>query len=606
MCGIYGYLGNKAACQIILGGLRRLEYRGYDSWGMATIADGRLYWIKRIGDIPENDETLRILPGNIGIGHVRWATHGAISERNAHPHFDCKGEIAIVHNGVIYNESSVRSRLAKSGHSFSSNTDTELFAHLLEEKSELSFIDAIYECVKEIDAQYSFLILAEREPNKIYAARNKSPLKIGISERGFHISSDIVSLVGKATRYTDLEDGDVAEIGFDGFKIYDKNKRLVQRELNPIDISEEMITKEPPYFLKEVQEEERVIKDIINRCIRNDEIDLGIDLDKIAGVENVILTGAGSSFFASMVGEYYLRIMTRLIHVESVLAGELKQKYAYVDSSSIPGNMLLIVLTQSGETRDTLDAIEFMRSKGVPALTLVNRPRTEAAKISDFVIELPAGPEMSVVASKTFVAEVLMLLLFSIALARKKGITKGMRELSEEIKRLPLSINTIFGRENEIKQIAAKYCDEDKFYPLSTGINVAVALEIGRKLEEGLYVNAVGTSLGTSSELKHGPLTMVSGKTLIFIVSPGSGYQKMLISMEEAKAREAKIIAIATERDEAVQRIADDAIWIPKCSELLTPILSIIPLQLLTYYIGKESSKGNLDRPRNLAKSVTV
>lgn len=606
MCGIYGYIGNEVACPIILEGLRKLEYRGYDSWGIATLAQGNFHCVKRLGYITKAHVTETSLPGNIGIGHVRWATHGVISKRNAHPHFDCKREIAIVHNGVIYNESSVRDRLAKRRHSFNSDTDTELFAHLLEEKSKQNFIEAIYNSIKEIDAQYSFLILTKKEPNKIYAARNKSPLKIGIGEKGFHISSDIVSLARKVTQYVDLEDGDVAEISINAFKIYDKDKNLVQRELNPVGISEEMITKEPPYFLNEMREEERTIKDIIKTYIKDNQIDLGIDLDGIAGAESVILTGAGSSFFASMVGEYYLRLIAGLTHVESVLAAELKQKYTYVDFSRVSKNMLLIALTQSGETRDTLDAIEFMRSNNVPVLTLVNRPRTEAAKISDFVIELPAGPEMSVIASKTFVAEVLMLLLFSIALARKKGIAERTKTLLEEIKELPLSVNAIFGRENEIKQVATEYCNKRVFYPLGTGITVPVALEIGRKLEEGLYVHAIGTSLGTSAELKHGPLTMVSNKTLIFIISPESGHQKMLISMEEAKARKARIIAVAAEGDEVVQGIADDIIWIPKSDELLTPILSIIPLQLLTYYIGKEGKKGDLDRPRNLAKSVTV
>lgn len=606
MCGIYGYIGNKLAHSVILNGLRKLEYRGYDSWGIVTLANGDFHCVKGLGYITKARVIETTLPGNIGIGHVRWATHGAISERNAHPHFDCKGEIAIVHNGVIHNELLIRRKLAKSGHSFTSDTDTELFAHLLEEKSKLSFIDAIYECIKEIDAQFGFLILSKKEPSKIFAARNKSPLVIGIGEGGYHISSDIVSLAGKATHCVDLEDGDVTEIGINGFKIYDRNKNFVQRELTPIGVSEETITKEPPYFPKEIREEERMANEIINRCTRGDEVDLGIDLDRIARVESIILTGAGSSFFASMVGEYYLRIISGLIHVESVLAAELKQKYAYADLSHISKNTLLIALTQSGETRDTLEAMEFMRGKGIPVLTLVNRPRTEAAKISDLVIELPAGVEMSVIASKTFVAEVLMLLLFSIALARKKGLTEGTRRLMEEIKSLPLLINAIFEQEGEIEQIATKYCNENEFYPLSTGINVPVALEIGRKLEEGLYVHAIGTSLGTSAELKHGPLTMVSDKTLIFIIPSGLEYQRTLLSMNEAKARTAKIIAIATDEDETVQSIADDTIWIPKCNELLTPILSIIPLQLLTYYIGKRGGKGNFDRPRNLAKSVTV
>lgn len=609
MCGIYGYIGNEAACQIILDGLQKLHYRGYDSWGIVTLVNGEFHCIKRVGYITESDITEITLPGNIGVGHVRWATHGSISERNAHPHFDCKHEIAIVHNGVIYNESSLRNRLIQHGHFFNSDTDTELFAHLLEEEAGQGFIDAIYNRIQEIDAQYSFLILTKKEPNKIYAARNRSPLKIGIGENGFHVSSDVVSLVGVVTKYIDLEDGDVAEITAEEFKIYDRDKQSVQRQSNPIDIPEELVKKQAPYFLKEVYEQEKIIRDVTRSYIRGHKIDLGIDVDKITPIEGVILTGAGSSFFASLIGEYYLRKISRLPRVECVLAAELAPKYG-VDLRRISKNLLLVALTQSGETRDVLDAIDFARNNGVRVLTLVNRPRSEAAKISDFAIDLQAGPEMSVVASKTFVAEILVILLLSIALAQKRKITKEIKKLIREIEELPSSIKEIFEQQGEIEQIARnpKYLSEKElaFYPLSSGINVPIALEMGRKLEEGLYVHAIGTSLGASSELKHGPLTRVTNKTLIFIIPSGSEHRKMLIHMSEAKARGARIIAVATRGDEAVQTVADDTIWLPECNELLTPILSIIPLQLLAYYLGKESGRGNLDRPRNLAKSVTV
>ncbi len=614
MCGIYGYIGNKPACKIILDGLQRLEYRGYDSWGIATLLKEKFHCERRVGYITKGHNTKLALPGNIGIGHVRWATHGTVSEKNAHPHFDCKYEIAIVHNGVIYNESLIRSKLAKSGHTFSSETDTELFAHLLEEKSEQNFIDIIYQSIQEIDAQYSFLILTKKEPDKIYAVRYKSPLKIGIGENGYHVSSDVVSLVGIVNEYVDLEDGDVAEISAEEYKIYNKNGKLVHRETNTVDIPVEMVRKKPPYFLKEVNEQKDIIKDIIDLCVRDFKIDLGIEMDKIKPFEGVILTGAGSSFFASMVGEYYLRRVSKLSHVETILATELEQKYTN-NITNLTKNMLLIAITQSGETRDVLDAIEFMRSNGVKTLTLVNRSHAEASKMADLSIYIKAGPELSVIASKTFVAEVLILLLLSIALIPKREITEEIKNIISEIKKLPLFVEEVFKQERKIKQIVRKpqYLEGEElsFYPLSLGINIPVALEAGRKLEEGLYVHATGTTLGASSELKHGPLTMVSGNTLIFIIPNEPEHRRMLINMSEAKARGAKIIAVATTGNEAVKSLADDTIWIPECHELLTPILSIIPLQLLTYYLGEEIKKRNLgrpdlDRPRNLAKSVTV
>jgi len=600
MCGIYGYIGNELAFPLILSGLQKLNYRGYDSWGMVTIEEVGFHQLKRLGHITKSSFTQNILPGTLGIGHVRWATHGVISKNNTHPQFDCKNEIALVHNGVVFNEDSIRNKLLKNGHKFNSDTDSELIAHLLEEKFEKDFISAIYEGLKEIEAQYSLLILAKKEPNKLYTARNKSPLIIGIGKHGFHISSDVVSLVGVVTNYIDLEDGDIAEISNNEFKIYDKNKNLVQRELHHIDILEEITEKEPPYFLKEVQEEETVIKDIINRYIKGNNIDFKVNLNAIEAIENVILTGSGSSFFASIIGEFYLKIITKIAHVESVLAAELKYKFIH-----IPKNTLLIALTQSGETRDTLDAIEFARSKCIPILTLVNRPRSEASKISNFVIEYQAGLEMSVAASKTFVAEVLILLLLSIYIAKKRE-NLDYCPIIKEILNLPSNIHETFKQSDNIKQIAKKHYNKTEFYPLSMGINVPIALEIGRKLEEGLCTHAIGTSLGSSAELKHGPLTMVNGKTLIFII-PGADHRKILTNIKEAKIKNAEIIAVATKEDETIRNTVDDIIWIPNVNKFLSPILCVIPLQLLAYYMGEEKGRKEcFDRPGNLAKSVTV
>lgn len=604
MCGIYGYIGNESACKIILAGLQKLEYRGHDSWGIATLANGHFHQVKRLGYITKSSVTETTLSGNVGIGHVRWATHGSNSEKNAHPHFDCKNELAIVHNGVIYNEDSIRNKLVKNGHILNSDTDSELFAHLLEEKAEKDFISAIYECVKEIDAPYAFLIL-NKKTSKIYATRKESPIKIGISKEGYCVSSDILSLVGKADKYVDLEDGDIAEIGTDGFVIYDKNKNPVERDLHTIDIASEMIDKgEKPYFyLKETEEEKEVVKRIISSYIKDDKIDIGIDLDKIKDVERIIITGAGSSFFASMVGEYYLRKLTGVVDVTSIISSEVIPAYSDTNFSDKP--TLLLGVTQSGETKDTLDAIKFMKQKGVMVVTLVNRLGSEAEKESDFVIKQLAGPERSVVATKSFLAEVLALLIFSIGLARVKG--KEVENIFKDVKKLPSLVEHVFSQEKEIEKIAKKYQHEDRFYPLSRGINIPVALEIGRKMKEVLYVSTIGTSLGTSAELKHGPLTMITDKTLIFIAPFGSEYKKIITNIEEAKARRANVIVVATEGDEVIRKnMIDDVIWIPETNELLTPILSVIPLQLLTYYIGRSKNMESFDRPRNLAKSITV
>lgn len=605
MCGIYGYIGNRSAFNIILAGLQKLEYRGYDSWGIVTLANGQFLQVKQLGYITRSNITETGLLGNAGIGHVRWATHGSISEKNAHPHFDCKSEIAIAHNGVIYNEDQIRNRLVKDGHIFNSDTDSELFAHLLEEKAEEDFINTIYECLKEIDAQYALLILNKKQ-SKIYATRKESPIKIGIAEEGYYISSDILSFVGEADRYIDLEDGDVAEIGMNGLEIYDKDKNPVKRELRRIDITPEMADKGQYlyFYLKETQEEKEVVKRITGTYIKGDKIDIGIDLEEIKDVERIIITGAGSSFFASMIGEYYLKRLARVIDVASIMSSQVISMYSNIDFSD--KSTLLIGVTQSGETKDTLDAIRFLKRKRVMIITVANRPSSEAERESDFVIKQLAGPERSVVATKSFLAEVLVLLLFSIGLARVKD--KEVENISEEVRKLPALVEHVFSQEKEIQEIAKNYQHEDEFYPLSRGINMPVALEIGRKMEEVLYVNTLGTSLGTSAELKHGPLTMISDKTLLFIApfSSGSEYRKIITNIEEAKARGAKVIAVAIEGDRVIKNMVDDVIWIPETSEFLTPILSVIPLQLLTYYVGQSKNMESFDRPRNLAKSITV
>ena len=610
MCGIYGYIGNTPAYQIILNGLRRLEYRGYDSWGMATIANGRLYRVKQVGGIPEKGETLGTFPGNVGIGHTRWATHGIVSKNNAHPHFDCKNQIAIVHNGSIYNEITLRKRLMNNGHQLKSETDTELFAHLLEEKSRQSFIDDIYESLEELNGQYAFLLLNVKEGNKIYAIRNGSPLKIGFADKTIHISSDIVSFAGIVDEYIDLEDGDVATVSSKRLRIFDKNKCLVIRETKQVDITSEQVSKGDfsCFFSKEiVKGEVAAIENITNKYLTDDEIDLDIDFSKIEAVDRIILTGAGSSFFACLIGEQYLRNIAGFTDVNSVISGELICQYEYSKLNQQAKNTLAIAVTQSGETKDTLDAIKFMKSNGISVLTFVNKPGSEAEKLSDLVIKLLAEPEISVAATKSFIAQVLCLLLLSLAFAHKRrGPTDYTTNIIREVKRLPRLIKDIFSGDAGIKRIASEYCYKKAFYPLSRGINVPVALEIGRKLEEELYVHTVGTSLGTSAELKHGPLTMVKGESLIFIAASGKEYNKIVTNMREGQSRKARIIAVATKGDELISSITPDIIWIPQTDEFLSPLLSAAALHLLTYYLGESKKIKNLDRPRNLAKSVTV
>lgn len=607
MCGIYGYVGTELAFPIILDGLKKLEYRGHDSWGITTLDDD-FHTIKKIGYVDEN--ALGTHPDNVGIGHVRWATRGAISEINAHPHFDCKNEFAIVHNGVIFNEAHLRSGLRKKHSSIISDTDTELFAHLLEENinQNKNFIEDIYTTLKSVDAQYAFLILRKSD-KKIYALRNKSPVRIGIGNGGYHVSSDIVSFVGKVNEYMDLEDGDIAEIGIDGIRIYDSGMNLFKRDLKPLNITPEIIDKgDYPYFyLKETEEIKSVIEGIIERYVKGNIVDLGIDLNIFKGAKRIILTGAGSSYFASMVGEYYMRQLLGTVNVESVLSSELELKYVDIKFSQ---KTVLIALTQSGETKDTNDAIEFAKEKGITIVSLINKQHSEAEKLSDFVIKLLADVETSVVATKTFVAELLVLLLLSISLSEDKK----KYEILDEIKKLPDNLSTVF-KKNEIIRIAEEYYQENAIYPLSRGIMVPVAFETGRKIEEILYAHSIGTSMGSSAELKHGPLTMVKDKVMLFLIPPTKSYHKIIANIDEVKVRDAKIIVVATQGDEIIANLEkeeyiDYVIWIPKTHELVAPILYIVPLYLFVYYMAimkkKVNGQINPDRPRYLAKSITV
>jgi len=606
MCGIFGYIGAIPAFKAIVDGLLKLEYRGYDSWGVVTIADKKFEYIKRKGGVENYNTNNFSLPGKIGIGHVRWATKGDVSIANAHPHFDCKNKIAVVHNGVILNEPKIREVLSKNGHFFSSDTDSELFAHLLEEKSNISFIDAIHKTLKEIDGQYAFAILNLKEPGKMYAAKNKSPLKVGISNKGYYLTSDTISLPKTVTEYIDLEDGDIVEITFGGFKIFNKDIKKIERRITKIKSSNfEHSNISPPYFIKEVIQQKNVTARIIENYVKNNNVELGIGMAHISKFDEIVLTGAGSSYFASIIGEHYLRRITKLKHVQSVVSSEIEYKYA-----TVPKNSLLIALSQSGETRDTLDAIRFFRNRGSCVLAFVNRSDAEISRISDYSVNYFAGPEKSVLASKTFTSEILMMLLFSIQLAMERKIPIK-NSIIEEIKNLPIYINEVFLQKSEIRHLAMKYSGVKGVYPLSSGIQIPIALEIGRKFEEGLYLPAVGTSLGNAAELKHGPLTMVHKKLLIFII-PTIDRKKILTNIGEAKSRGAYILAVLDQGDKMAMDMVDDSIYIPKirneiANELLSPILYVIPLQLFVYYMAKEKGKEkSLDRPRNLAKSVTV
>jgi len=620
MCGIFGYIGKEKACKFILNGLKKLDYRGYDSSGIATLDDS-FHVAKQVGcidnlcNVVKQGKVMDKLLGNLGIGHVRWATHGIISERNAHPHLSCDKRIAVVHNGVVYNDLSLRRDLLERGHVLISDTDSELIAHLIEQEynEHVGIFDSTRNALKQIEAQYALLILCKDEPDKIIAAKNKAPLWIGRGSSGYFGSSDVLSLIGNADEYLDLKDGDTAILSDDTVKIFDTEGKQIHREFIEVPFTEEEISKGNfDYFiLKEILEQPDIVRKLVDEYIKNTKIDIFTDtdlVDIIKKLDRVILFGSGSSYFASRIGELYLKKIAKIVDVHSIVASELKYSLedAFFSNEKLQETFVLAI-TQSGATRDTIAALEFLKNK-FKVLSITNMQLSEAERKSDYNLNMLAGFEISVAATKSFLAEIIMLLLISLRFGEIKNTIDRdfITEIIEQMKNIPYQIEYILSQKTNIKNTAKKYYDRETIFFVSRGINVPTALEAGRKAEELLYISTLGTSLGSAGEFKHGPLALIRQNFPVVIISPySSELEKIIINAREAKSHGAKIIAIATEGNNTIKEIADDIIWIPKVNELLSPILAIVALQLLIRDMAQ--LKGTLtDRPLNLAKVATV
>ena len=620
MCGIFGYIGKEEACKFILNGLKKLDYRGYDSSGIATLDDS-FHVAKQVGcidnlcNIVKQGKVMDKLLGNLGIGHVRWATHGIISERNTHPHLSCDERIAVVHNGVVYNDASLRRDLLERGHVLISDTDSELIAHLIEEEynENVGIFDSTRNALKQIEAQYAIIILCKDEPDKIIAAKNKAPLLIGRGSSGYFGSSDVTSLIGNADEYLDLEDGDTAILSENAVLIFDIDGKQISREFIEVPFTEEEVSKGnfDLFILKELMEQPDVVRNIVDKFIKNNKVDIFTNDDLvniIKKVDRVILFGSGSSYFASQIGELYLRKIAKIVDVHSIVASELK--YSLKDaifSDEKLQKTLVLAITQSGETRDTLDALEFLKKK-LKVLSITNMQHSTAERESDYNLNMLAGMEISVAATKSFLAEIIMLLLISLRIGEIKNTIdrEFITEIIQQIINIPHQIEYVFSQETNIKNIANKYYDRETIFFVSRGINVPTALEAGRKAEELLYISTLGTSLGSAGEFKHGPLALIRSNFPVIIISPDSSeFNKIIENADQARLRGAKIIAIATEGNNTIKENADDIIWIPKVNELLSPLLAIVALQFLIRDMAQ--LKGTIsDRPFNLAKAPTV
>ena len=611
MCGIVGYIGKNRALPVLLDGLKRLEYRGYDSSGIAIIDEEKILNVKAVGKVSQLEKELKKnnSNGKIGIAHTRWATHGKPTVSNAHPHFDCKNEIFVVHNGIIENYQELKDWLKKKKHNFKSETDTEVVAHLLEEFSRNNdFLVALKKTLEKINGTYGLAIINKKNPEKIFVAKKGSPLILGIGDGEYLVASDASAIVNYTQKVIYLEDGEIAEIGMDGYRIISLETGDLEKEISTLDWSIEKAQKQgfAHFMLKEIFEQPNSLKDAIRgRVDRFTKEDSSFMLgglssvkDRLREIEKIIIISCGTSYYAGLVGEYMLEEYAG-IPTEVEYASEFRYRKPLMDKKTA-----VLAISQSGETADTLEAIREAKMKGALTLGIINTVGSTIARETDAGIYNHAGPEIGVASTKAFTSQLSVLVLLTLALGRQREMSFVMgKRIAGELKKIPAMIEEILKRSDEIKKIANKYKKYDDWLYLGRKYNFPIANEGSLKIKEIAYVHAEGYPAG---EMKHGPIALIDENfPSLFICPKDSVYEKVLSGMEEIKARSGKIFAIATKGDKQIPKIADDVFYIPKTLEMLTPLLSVIPLQLFAYYIG--IARGyDVDKPRNLAKSVTV
>jgi len=612
MCGIVGYVGEKEAYPIILKGLHRLEYRGYDSAGVAIGLEDDFNIYKRAGKVSDLEEFANNgnTKGSIGIGHTRWATHGSPNQINAHPHTSGDGKLALIHNGIIENYDSLKKALIKKGHSFKSETDTEVLVHLIEEiknHEKVSLFEAVRLSLNEIVGAYAIVVLEKGNNNEMIAARKGSPLVIGVGEKEFFIASDATPIVEYTREVVYLEDEQIARIN--------KNKNLEIKTISNItktpyihelELSLEAIEKGgyKHFMLKEIFEQPKCILDTMRGRIssKTGDIILGGILDyekKIMNAERIIIVACGTSWHAGLIGEYLFEDLAR-IPVEVEYASEFRYRNPIINEKDV-----VLAISQSGETADTLAALELAKDRGATILGICNVVGSSIPRLTDAGSYTHAGPEIGVASTKAFTTQVVLLTLMALRIAKEKGslTSTEYRQIITELELIPSKVEKVLELDTMIKKISAEFKDATNFLYLGRGYNFPVALEGALKLKEISYIHAEGYP---AAEMKHGPIALIDEKMPIVVLATRKGnYEKVVSNIQEVKARGGRLIAIVTEGDKTVKDIADYCIEIPSCFEELMPLLSIIPLQLLSYHIAVMRGC-NVDQPRNLAKSVTV
>jgi glucosamine--fructose-6-phosphate aminotransferase (isomerizing) len=609
MCGIVGYIGQKNCIPILIDGLKRLEYRGYDSAGIGFISRDNVELIKNKGKVSLLEERIQSLNFSsfCGIGHTRWATHGIPNEINAHPHFNKEKTILIIHNGIVENYQTIQKSLQKNGYIFETETDSEIFAHLIDSfiKKGLPLINAVRLALIEIEGTYGLAVIFKNEPGKIIVAKKGSPLVIGVGKKENYIASDVNALLSHTKQVVYLEDGEIAEVTDSSFKVRNIEDNDIQKEIIELTMSLDEIDRGgySTFMLKEIMEQPESVKNSMRGRLILDE-----GSAKLGGLEDVserllhskrfIISACGTSWHAGMVGEFmfeqFLRVPTE---VEYASEFRYRNPVLYEDDT-------IFFISQSGETADTLAALKEAKRKGALCLGICNAVGSSIARESDGGVYIHAGPEIGVASTKAFTSQLTVLALITILLARKKDLSLvDGKNIASEFSTIPDKIAAILKLNEKIEKIAEQYKDASNFLYLGRGYNFPVALEGALKLKEISYIHAEGYP---AAEMKHGPIALVDeNMPVVFIAPKDSTYEKIISNIQEVKARRGKIIAIASESDSEIDGMVDHVIKIPDTIRLLMPILTVIPLQLLAYHIAVKKGL-NVDQPRNLAKSVTV
>ncbi len=617
MCGIVGYIGSRDATAFLLEGLKRLEYRGYDSAGIA-VSNGHGLEIRKVaGRIGRLNRLVEAEPlsGTVGIAHTRWATHGAPNEINAHPHTDCDGHLALIHNGIIENADVLRAKLEELGHVFRSETDTEVMAHLIEEAFEGNLEQAVAAALTQVDGTYGLAVLSALDADKLVVARKGSPLVIGIAEDGDRqtlVASDVAAILGHTRKVVYLEDGELAVLRRDGYATLDMNSwdpasppRPIEKEVSHISWDLGRIEKGgyDHFMLKEIHEQSSTVEDSMRGRILEEEGTARLGglrqiADALDRTDRIVLSACGTSWHAALVAEYMLEEYAR-IPVEVEYASEFRYRNPVIDEDT-----LFVAISQSGETADTLAAVREASRRGATTMGIVNVVGSTIARETDGGVYTHSGPEIGVASTKAFTGQLTVLALFTLMLARQRGmsILQG-REMVAALRALPAQLRSVLEQEEAIRKVAEAYADTRNALYLGRGPNFPVALEGALKLKEISYIHAEGYP---AAEMKHGPIALIDQNMPVIVIAPtDSVYAKVLSNVEEVRTRGGRLIAVTSEDNHELEDRVDHLITVPRTVEMLQPILTVVPLQLLAYHIAVRRGC-DVDQPRNLAKSVTV